>query len=411
MSPALSHALPRSVRVMALALVILTMLAVTRANADGDPDYGPTYGDNFGSVPELCADDMVKTLADGSPNPAYWDRGSASEAICHHMRTDLNPLDSPEIDVLILLPASPTVERDTRIITQSIEMWEQGIQFLSRQMALDWLAEGVNFHITVDVVGTDAGEFTTYPVVDPEIVVIASNPVGGIGIGIDPIGFFPLPPFNGEGPCHGLQNPFDIQAWRNVPGFDSHHESRSGTYVEDCDGAGGNVCFAVNGAIDPAPGDLLVDFFELYDLVSHEVGHCLSVGHVGDGGEGDWGGLPPNDIMAYDTAPVEKLKCVSTLDVEAFAARMSGYLDVNDDGTVDEADRLLANDQIGEGGNPFQVQRPDEHFYASATGAPEDCPQPDMGLLPGERVSFTPEDWPVNEANGRAIPATYAPAG
>ena len=30
---------------------------------------------------------------------------------------------------------------------------------------------------------------------------------------------------------------------------------------------------------------------------------------------------------------------------------MSNYLDVNGDGQVDDADRLLANDQIGEGGN------------------------------------------------------------
>ncbi len=87
----------------------------------------------------------------------------------------------------------------------------------------------------------------------------------------------------------------------------------SGIYNEDCGGAGGNVCFAVNGAIDPTPGEgPLEDFFSIFDLISHEVGHCLTVGHVGDGAEGAWGGLPTNDIMAYNTDPPGVNKCVST---------------------------------------------------------------------------------------------------
>lgn len=40
--------------------------------------------------------------------------------------------------------------------------------------------------------------------------------------------------------------------------------------------------------------------------------------------------------------------------------------------------------------NPFQVQHPDHHLYASATGSPLDCPQPDLGTLPGERTDWTP---------------------
>jgi hypothetical protein len=62
--------------------------------------------------------------------------------------------------------------------------------------------------------------------------------------------------------------------------------------------------------------------------------------------------VPTNDIMAYDADPPNRNKCVSTLDVEGVAIRMSNYLDVNADGRVDGADQLFANDQIGEGGNP-----------------------------------------------------------
>jgi hypothetical protein len=358
-----------------LAASLLGAVALGGGSASASPEEhysGPYFGaDNF---PPGCIRDMSAT------NPAN---------VCHHMRTDLNGLDSPQVDVLVMVPVSPTAERDMRIMRQSVEMWEGGIQYLSDQMGLDWLAAGMDFHVTLDffdLTGGQGGEFTTYPIVDPEIVVIATNPVGGIGIGIDPVDFV----FTNEDqvPCHNVQNPFDFGYWENLPGFNDHHQERTGTYVEDCGGAGGNICFAINGAIDPLPGQ--IDFFNLFDLVSHEFGHCLTLGHVGDGAEGAWGVVPTNDIMAYHADPPGLNKCVSTLDVEVVAARMSGYLDVNGDGTVNAADRLLVNDQIGEGANPFQVQHPSDHLYASSTGSPLDCPQPNLGLLPGPRTDWTP---------------------
>jgi hypothetical protein len=372
---------------LAVSLVFAVTLGSGAASASPEEHYsGPYFGaDNF---PPGCIRDMSPTNPDN---------------ICHHMRTDLNGLDSPQVDVLVMIPVSPTAERDMRIMRQSVEMWEGGIDYLSDQMGLDWLGAGMDFHVTVDyfdLTGGQGGEFTTYPIVDPEIVVIATNPVGGIGIGIDPVDFV----FTNENqvPCHNVQNPFDFEYWENLPGFNDHHQERTGTYVEDCGGAGGNICFAINGAIDPVPGQ--IDFFNLFDLVSHEFGHCLTLGHVGDGAEGAWGVVPTNDIMAYHADPPGLNKCVSTLDVEVVAARMSSYLDVNGDGTVNAADRLLVNDQIGEGGNPFQVQHPDDHLYASSTGSPLDCPQPDLGLLPGGRTDWTPT--PVSSTTSNVTPLT-----
>jgi hypothetical protein len=372
---------------LAVSLVFAVTLGSGAASASPEEHYsGPYFGaDNF---PPGCIRDMSPTNPDN---------------ICHHMRTDLNGLDSPQVDVLVMIPVSPTAERDMRIMRQSVEMWEGGIDYLSDQMGLDWLGAGMDFHVTVDyfdLTGGQGGEFTTYPIVDPEIVVIATNPVGGIGIGIDPVDFV----FTNENqvPCHNVQNPFDFEYWENLPGFNDHHQERTGTYVEDCGGAGGNICFAINGAIDPVPGQ--IDFFNLFDLVSHEFGHCLTLGHVGDGAEGAWGVVPTNDIMAYHADPPGLNKCVSTLDVEVVAARMSSYLDVNGDGTVNAADRLLVNDQIGEGGNPFQVQHPDDHLYASSTGSPLDCPQPDLGLLPGGRTDWTPT--PVSSTTPTVTPLT-----
>jgi hypothetical protein len=371
---------PRPFRVRSKhGLALLAMLSVSlvisvalAAASPADQYSGTHFGaDNF---PPGCIRDMSPT------NPAN---------ICHHMRTDLNALDSPQVDVLVMVPVSPTAERDMRIMRQSVEMWEGGIDYLATEMGLDWLGRGMDFHVTLDyfdLTGGQGGEFTTYPIVDPEIVVIATNPAGGVGIGIDPVDFV----FTDENqvPCHTVQNPFDFEYWQNLPGFNDHHQQRTGTYVEDCGGAGGNICFAINGAIDPLPGQ--VDVFNLFDLVSHEFGHCLTLGHVGDGAEGEWGVVPTNDIMAYNTDPPGRNKCVSTLDVEALAIRMSGYLDVNGDGVVTAADRLFANDQVGEGGNPFQVQHPGDHLYASTSGSALDCPQPDLGLLPGPRTDWNP---------------------
>ena len=369
---------PALVTAVVLLAALTAGIAGTPASARPADQYsGPYFGDS--NFPPACSQDVPvrDQIADGE---------RAENNVCHQMRTGLNALDSPQVDVLILVPVSPAAERDMRIMRQSVEMWEGGIDYLASEMGLDWLADGMDFHVSVDYfdpVGGQGGEFTTYPVVDPEIVVVAANPSPGFGIGIDPLA--------GSGlPCYPVQNPLDLQQWQSLPGFNSHHDGRTGTYVEDCAGAGGNVCFAVNAAIDPSSE--VVDIFGLFDLVSHEFGHCLTLGHVGDATqlEGHWGLVPTNDIMAYSQDPPGGTKCVSTLDVEGVAIRMSQYLDVNSDGAVNEGDHLLANDQIGSGQNAFQVQHRDDHLYASATGSPRACPQPDLGVVPGPRTDWTP---------------------
>lgn len=376
----------RLAAVLSLALLMTGLVAKLPAQSSPADDYTGTHF-GAGNLPPGCVKDMSRS------NPAN---------VCYHMRTDMNALDSPQVDVLVLVPVSPTAERDMRIMRQAVEMWEGGIDYLSPQMGMDWLSTGVDFHITVDAIDPTGangggGEFTTYPVVDPEIVVIASNPVGGIGIGIDPVNSA----ISDENvvPCQPVGNPLDFEQWENLPGFDRHHDKREGIYNEDCGGSGGNVCFAINGAIDPAPKTF--DIFGLFDLVSHEFGHCMSIGHVGDGAEGAWGKVPTNDIMAYSQDPPGRTKCVSTLDVEGVALRMSKYLDVNGDGAVDTADRLVANDTVGDGRSPFQVQHPRDHLYASDTGSPMRCPQPDLDLVPGQRTDWTPEPAPTTQSTLR----------
>jgi hypothetical protein len=356
------------------ALIVTAAGWVNIASASPGDDYvGPYYGD--GNLPPGCIQDMSRDNPDN---------------ICYHAKVGLNALDSPKIDVAVLVPASPTAERDIRIMRQAAEAWEGGIEYLADEMGLDWLRDGVEFHISPDVVGlTEGDEVSSYPLYDPEIVIIATNPVGGAGIGVDPVYLTDaLGLFDENGvPCHNIENPFSMDTWEGMPGYDGHHGDGGGIYVEDCGGAGGNVCFSVNGAIDPVPG--VTDTFSMFDLVLHETGHCLTLGHVGDGAETPaWGPVPTTDIMAYSYDPPGQNKCVSTLNVEAFATRMSRYLDVDGDGAVTDGDRIQPNDVTGDGTNSFQVQHPDDHLFASSTGSVWDCPQPDLGVVPG-----TPTDW------------------
>ena len=378
--------------VLGLAAIMLNPPAPVAASP-ADLYSGANFG--AGNLPAGCENDVLvgELRLVGIPNPVLDPK--ALNNMCHHMRTDMNGLDSPQIDVLVMLPLTPAAERDMRIMRQAVEMWEGGIDYLAPQMEMQWMADGVDFHITVDYfdpAGDDGGEFTTEPVIDPEIVVIgATNPVGGLGIGIDPVANVFVNP-NGPLPCLPVDNPFDVEAWEALPGFNDHHAERSGTYNEDCGDAeggqsGGNVCFAVNTALDPAPDTF--ELVSLFDLVAHEFGHCMTVGHVGDGAEGLWNATPTNDIMAYHSDPPGINKCVSTLDVEGVATVVSRYLDVDGDGVAGN-NPLLANDQAGQGGNPFQVQHPDDHLYASGTGSPLDCPQPDLGVVPGPRTDWTP---------------------
>lgn len=366
-------------RRLILPLVALALALLGVAPAQGSPSESylrPHFGN--GTLPAGC-------IVDRDPiNP---------DNHCYHMKVGLNALDSPKVDVDVLVPVSPAAERDMRVATQAVQMWDDGLHYLADEMGLGWLRKGFEMDVRTHVVPVNDDGTPQDPInlVDPEIVVVVSNPAGGIGIGIDPTAFGgELGLYDDQGvPCAEVGNPLSMKAWESRDGFEQHGGEPGGTYVQDCGGVGGNVCFAVNGAIDPVTG--ASDFFPLFDLVSHEFGHCLTLGHVGDGADGPWGPTPTNDIMAYSTDPPLINKCVSTLDVEGFALRMSHYLDVNGDGKVDVRDRLTPNDKRGDGSNSFQVQHPDDHHYASSTGDPGDCPQPDLSLVPGAEGDFMPK--------------------
>jgi hypothetical protein len=381
-----------------LVAAVLTIaggiVAATPTSASPADGYTGTHF-GLGNLPPGCEGDTF--LGPDGQTPR-------TDNACYHMRTGMNGLDSSNVDVLIMVPASPTANRDMRIIKQAVEMWQGGIHYLAPQMGVPWM-KNMKFHISTDLESAEnGGGFVTYPVVDPEIVVIASNPVGGAGIGIDPwateVGALTG---NSDAPCTGVNNPFDVNSWKGKPGYDHHSNEPGATVTEDCGGAGGNICFALTPAIDPAPPAL--DVFNLFDLVAHEFGHCLTIGHVGDGAEentegGPWSKVATNDIMSYNTDPPGLNKCVSTLDVESISVTQSHYIDTNGDHVVNAADHVDANEAEWDiPGDPFQVQNPRDEFYASDTGAVTRCPQPDLGLLPGKKTNWEPNQTPTTVYN------------
>jgi len=335
--------------------------------------------------------------------------------VCFRMKdlSSLNPLGTATLQILLLVPASPTATRDVRIMRQAVAMWDGGIHYLAPRMGLPWLSR-VKFNVTLDVVDTavNGGAVIPPPAVEPDIVVVGVNPSAGTGAGLDPLQLAGV----GGAPCPAIAQPFSLAYWHSLKGFSSVHDARAGNYSETCgsqDGTGKHhVCFVVNGAQDPDPTS--VDWFGSFWLTSHEFGHCLTLGHVGDGAEGSvngvwWGPVPYQEIMNYEDhgdtrsaiggRPVFD-RCASTLDVETFAARMSHFIDVNGDGRIDAADVLRTNDQIGVDHFPMQVMNPADYSFASSTGRAQDCPQPDLGLLPGDPSFETAEHWEPTPAPG-----------
>ena len=164
---------------------------------------------------------------------------------CYHMKVGLNALDSPKVDVDVLIPVSPAAERDLRVATQAVQMWDDGLHYLARQMKLPWLARGFEMNVrTHEVVVSPEGTLKDpLKLVDPEIVVVVSTPAGGIGIGIDPAYFAgELGIVDDSGvPCAPVENPFSLKAWK-AKGMEQHAGEPGGIYVEDCGGGvGGRV--------------------------------------------------------------------------------------------------------------------------------------------------------------------------
>jgi PKD repeat protein len=313
------------------------------------------------------------------PNPrpdSWYSLGKPAQYFaddCYHQFMTNSP-DSASIDIVIAPPAGPLPLRDISLLRQSVDMWKQGINDVAKATGRPWLADGIAIHSYV--LGIDSAEpGYEAAVYDPDILILTTDVVaaGYAGIGTDaPLDF-----------CHGVPNPVPTSAQvAALPGFDDHHGRGVGTYSADCGDTGGRVCVVSNNAWLFAPTDEIAHDF--YDLNSHELGHCLGVGHVGDASDFGAKAYPRDDIMSYEVDPWNPTYalCVSNLDVKTLAyvyqplipgapARepsLGGYVTMEGG-----RDPWSAG---GDGPTPWRIGKPDGTLGTSAS----QCRQPDTSL-------------------------------
>lgn len=266
----------------ALLLVLILTLAPLAGCIDGvtpaslgeaDDDQASTF--SMEGHPEFCTSEE---------NCKFWDD-------MYHQYV-VYDLDTTVINVVILPPAGMTTPDLIETSRMAVQGWYDGIM----AFGADWLTEA--FEMNIVTVGVDVP--TLADVEDPTIVVMSTSALGIFGIGLAPTQFG----------CMILGE----ETLRDLGG---HYHSGGYVFAQDCTGSG-FTCFAINvGGL--APNDL-------YDLIAHEVGHCLGPGHVGDALDFRARYAPVTDIMSYQLGK-EHVNCVSNMNVRVIEGVYAHLLD------------------------------------------------------------------------------------
>ncbi|HUR64674.1 MAG TPA: hypothetical protein VM241_09355 [Candidatus Thermoplasmatota archaeon] len=232
----------------------------------------------------------------------------------------LYKMDQTEVDVLIMPSTSPWALRDVQLMQSSVQKWDAGINAL----APAWLANGLNIHVYR--VGLDPIPHSA--LWDPEVVIIPAelNYAVLAGIGLEPMNTLGVYYCHGQPPPAPLNSAQDIAA---LPGFHQHPGNSWGSVKVNAAGRGcangGTTCFVVNtNFLNLATA---ANSRDMFDLNSHEFGHCLGIGHVGDALDFTAAAYPRDDIMSYenDGWDAGHILCVSTLDILGLQ-QIYGYL-------------------------------------------------------------------------------------
>lgn len=269
-------------------MVCLVALATLAGCADVDPEPMDDAPDDM--VDDGRAQLLNETLAD---HPQF----CADEASCdfwddQYHQYVVYDLDTTVIDVLIVPPAGGDGTDQLEASRQAVQAWSDGIEELGQA----WFTE--NFTMNVYAVGVDVPSIDALQ--DPEIIVISTSAAGLVGIGLEP-----------------KQLGCQIIGEGLVEDYGGHYHDGNWIGAADCTGTG-FTCFAINvGAMDTRG---------LYDLIAHEVGHCLGAGHVGDALDFRARYAPVEDIMSYQDNP-EQVHCVSNMNVRNLEGVYAHLLD------------------------------------------------------------------------------------
>lgn len=248
--------------------------------SDGSPGGGPDLGRPYdlSQLPQFCEEESACD---------FWD-----EAFHEYVVYDL---DTTVLDVIVVPPATPDPLVHTDAARLAVENWRDGIE----ELGTTWFT--ANFTMNVYTLGVDVP--TPEALADPEIVVLSGGATETlVGIGLEPK----------QIAC----TLFGDGAERT---YEPHRHGDVDVRAADCTGYG-FTCFAINAA--GAPGGER----DLYDLVAHEVGHCLGAGHVGDALDFRSRYAPIWDIMSYQSDP-EQVHCVSNLNVRVLEGVYAHLLD------------------------------------------------------------------------------------
>ncbi len=298
-------------RVVATSILMLVLTLSGCLNGDGETE--PLDSADLG-VPEAGAgvdgfdwtglnasypyDALTQYCLDAG-NCTYWD-GQFHQGTVYE-------LDTTVLDAVVLpVPAAEPVSATTAA-GMATSAWS-----LVETYAADWFVDA--WELNTYVVGQDVPSADA--VSDPEIIVLSESGQRSTSIGL-----------NAEQVACSVTDglPTEAQSAAFVPGslatrvYPVHEHDGMAIFAAECI-TGGFRCLALNfsGALGGNN--------DLYDLVAHEVGHCLGLSHVGDALDFNARFVPVADIMAYADNP-SRVSCASNLNarvMEGIYAELAG---------------------------------------------------------------------------------------
>lgn len=296
----------------AIPALLLAALAFTGCMTD-EPSVDGTTSDGAGTTGTTWDDDGFNwTGLDRSYPYHAMEEFCMDEASCDYWDGQFHEgtvyeLDTLVVDAFVLPAPSPSPTGATEAAAMATAGWMRVEEFTA-----DWFTEAWELHTYV--VGQDVPPAEA--AADPEIIVVTEGFQRSTSIGL-----------NAEQLACSIVGPTGlIIAEDAAPGtlathvYPVHEHDGMAIYAAECI-TGGFRCLALNFA-----GTVLGGNNPLYDLVAHEVGHCLGLSHVGDALDFNSRFVPTLDIMAYADNP-SRVSCPSTLNarvMEGIYAELAG---------------------------------------------------------------------------------------